>query len=212
MDFAQAYLMCKLGHPELAGWWGKLLGGGQPGGTYEIAYVQTGTGDPSPDNPRPILPGLTLIRDDASTLEVFGGELDAATGILTVTHGYKEFDGTERATKTFTEQGQYPCYAFSRNPCPGGKNNSGQFSHFEYAAINSATNAVGAQLYTSGANVNLKLRMPDMSGSTDDFMAVLNDWYANGTPLQAVYPLTVAETYQLTPAEVRRAVRSIRTR
>lgn len=32
MDFAQAYLMCKLGHPELAGWWGKLLGGGSGGG------------------------------------------------------------------------------------------------------------------------------------------------------------------------------------
>ena len=28
-DFADAYLMCKLGHPELAGWWGKLLGGGK---------------------------------------------------------------------------------------------------------------------------------------------------------------------------------------
>ena len=31
MDFAEAYLMCKLGHPELAGWWGKLLGGGGGG-------------------------------------------------------------------------------------------------------------------------------------------------------------------------------------
>lgn len=28
MDFAEAYLLCKLGHPELAGWWGKVLGGG----------------------------------------------------------------------------------------------------------------------------------------------------------------------------------------
>jgi hypothetical protein len=27
MDFAEAYLLTKLGHPELAGWWGKLLGG-----------------------------------------------------------------------------------------------------------------------------------------------------------------------------------------
>lgn len=32
MDFAEAYLLTKLGHPELAGWWGKVLGGGSGGG------------------------------------------------------------------------------------------------------------------------------------------------------------------------------------
>lgn len=32
MDFADAYLLTKLGHPELAGWWGKVLGGGSGGG------------------------------------------------------------------------------------------------------------------------------------------------------------------------------------
>lgn len=32
MDFAEAYLLTKLGHPELAGWWGKLLGGASGGG------------------------------------------------------------------------------------------------------------------------------------------------------------------------------------
>lgn len=32
MDFSEAYLLTKLGHPELAGWWGKVLGGGGSGG------------------------------------------------------------------------------------------------------------------------------------------------------------------------------------
>ena len=32
MDFADALLMVKAGHPELAGWWGKLLGGSSGGG------------------------------------------------------------------------------------------------------------------------------------------------------------------------------------
>ena len=31
-DFADAYLLTKLGHPELAGWWGKVLGGSSGGG------------------------------------------------------------------------------------------------------------------------------------------------------------------------------------
>ena len=31
-DFADALLMVKAGHPEIAGWWGKVLGGGSGGG------------------------------------------------------------------------------------------------------------------------------------------------------------------------------------
>ena len=34
-DFADALLMVKAGHPELAGWWGKLLGGASGGGGSE---------------------------------------------------------------------------------------------------------------------------------------------------------------------------------
>ena len=44
-------------------------------GTYDFLPIQAGTGDPSPENVRPITPGLTLTRDDNTTLEVWGGSL-----------------------------------------------------------------------------------------------------------------------------------------
>lgn len=52
MDFADALLMVKAGHPELAGWWGKLLGGGGDDGggkpfdelTWDQVIASTKTG------------------------------------------------------------------------------------------------------------------------------------------------------------------------
>ena len=44
-------------------------------GTYDFLPIQEGTGDPSPENVRPITPGLILTRDDNTTLEVWGGSL-----------------------------------------------------------------------------------------------------------------------------------------
>lgn len=205
MGFARDYLWSKLGGRLPDTYWRKVLAGGQPGGTYEIAYVQTGTGDPSPDNPRPILPGLTLIRDDASTLEVFGGELDAETGILTVTHRFTEFDGTESWSISWADTNPAIYTILSDN----GLNNTGVFSHFSYANVFS-TAGEGAKVYWQGSSYRFICRYDDQPATVADWKALLAEWKAAGTPLQAVYPLTEAETYQLTPAEVRRAVRALK--
>lgn len=42
---------------------------------YEISLTQSGTGTPSPSNVRPITAGLSITRDDSTTLEVYGGKL-----------------------------------------------------------------------------------------------------------------------------------------
>ena len=49
-DFADALLMVKAGHPELAGWWGKLLGGsgGGGGGAGKVYGVEWDYSSPSP--------------------------------------------------------------------------------------------------------------------------------------------------------------------
>ena len=49
-----------------------------------ITATQEGSGEPSPTNIRPIHAGLTIVRDDDSVLEVYGGELDVLTGVLTL--------------------------------------------------------------------------------------------------------------------------------
>lgn len=76
--------------------------------TVALTATQSGSGTPSPDNVRTIN-GYSAINisqsgADTSTPTVYvinlggtyyGGEYDARTGVLTVTHGYIEFDGTE---------------------------------------------------------------------------------------------------------------------
>ena len=56
---------------------------GQTVFTFEAS--QEGTGNPSPTNIRPIVPGFSLLRDDGTTLDVYGGSLDVTSGVLTVT-------------------------------------------------------------------------------------------------------------------------------
>lgn len=62
---------------------------------YNILPIQTGSGDPSPDNIRPILPGLSLLRDDGTTLNIYGGTLDAISGVLTDTHNAINIGGID---------------------------------------------------------------------------------------------------------------------
>ena len=69
----------------ISGWTGCTVKNTIPTGTYSFASTQSGSGDPSPTNIRPIIPGLSFKRDDDTTLDVYGGSLDAATGVLTVT-------------------------------------------------------------------------------------------------------------------------------
>ena len=83
---------------------------GLPLKSHKIALTatQSGSGTPSPSNPRPITgySAINISHSDADTSTptvytiqigstVYGGEYDARTGLLTVTHGFKLFDGTE---------------------------------------------------------------------------------------------------------------------
>jgi len=83
---------------------------GLPLKSHKIALTatQSGSGTPSPSNPRPITgySAINISHSDADTSNptvytiqigstVYGGEYDARTGVLTVTHGYLEFDGSE---------------------------------------------------------------------------------------------------------------------
>lgn len=70
-------------------------------GTYDFLPIQEGTGDPSPENVRPITPGLTLTRDDNTTLEVWGGSLTVnADGSADVV---ATIVGLDLGTKTWTK-------------------------------------------------------------------------------------------------------------
>ena len=167
-----------------------------------ISAVQPGTGDPAPDNPRPILPGLTLVRDNESELDVYGGELDTASGVLTVTHKAVELDGTESWSIAWGDTNP-ALYTILSNPADG-ENNSGTFSRFGYANVYSS-GGVGAKCYLASGSFRFICRFDGQPETTTDWKALLAEWATDGKPLQAVYPLETPVTIQLTEAEVRRA-------
>ena len=175
-------------------------------GTYPIALKQTGSGEPAPDNPRPILPGLTLVRDDDSVLEVYGGELDADSGVLTVTHKAVELDGTESWSIAWGDSNP-ALYTFLANPADG-VNNSGVFSRFPYANVYS-TAGVGAKCYLASVQYRFICRFDGQPETIAEWKALLAEWAEDGKPLQAVYPLAEAVEIQLTKSETRRALRRL---
>lgn len=63
--------------------------------TFTITASQEGEGDPSPSNPRPILPGLSFRLDNNQMLDVYGGIINFISGVLTVTHKKKTLSELE---------------------------------------------------------------------------------------------------------------------
>lgn len=213
-EFADALLMVKAGHPELAGWWGKLLGGDEKT-FYAINPKQTGTGDPSPDNIRPILPGLTLTRDSGTTLNVYRGTLDAVEGTLTeetvlvVLKGDSSEDWT--ASKVFFEVGG----AVVKSPM------TNNVEILDYRTLSSH--------YRGTATLKLWVDMDDLEACIDaptgrigykdtknngKTIATQKSYAARqfsaGTPIQFLLNRTYPATYHLTQAEVKRAVASLK--
>lgn len=182
-----------------------------------LAPLQSGSGDPSPDNVRPISgrTGVTITHsNEAESHEytialpetVYGGTLDWDTGVLTVTHKYREFDGTE--TWGMDSSGIWA------------GNNGNSF----YTWLNGAELGISNDLITASSAY-----APVRRGSTDDWKdncvaiagsgtavefirtsyASVDDWkaylaaqYAAGTPVQIVYRLATPTTIQLTPQQI----------
>jgi len=199
MDFADAYIMCKLGHPELAGWWGKLLGGGVKT-LYTITPKQQGAGEPSPDNIRPILPGLTLTRDDDTVLEVYGGTLDVTSGTLTVdmvaltvaTAPRKDY-GISAAGAPYLDM----IIPTDKRSVPNGACVCSMYS----------------QILQSQAGTSGKFRCYSNSISVYDSRFTSKSSAESTLAMDGfhvVYPLATPITYQLTQAEVKRAVAVLR--
>lgn len=131
------------------------------------------------------------------------GTLNVTTGELTVTHGYKIFDGTETFIRAFTAAGQFPCFTGPSNCfADADVNGDASCSRFEPATIVATSNNYGFQLYESGGSKNVKFRFENMPETAADMKALVRTWYENGAPLTFVYTLETPYTIQLTPTEV----------
>lgn len=167
----------------------------------EILPQQSGSGDPSPDNVRPIsgFTGVNIYhesaydpdadptysiswQDEAGT--VYGGTLDVTTGVLTVTHGY-----LSKNTADMNNSANYPGWTNS-----GVKALIGEGKN---ARISGAVMNVGNILFANTVGALDVLFLPKTNyGKTQ------SEWQALAMDVQMVIPLATPITIQLTATEI----------
>lgn len=194
---------------------GKLLSLSVP-----FSPIQSGSGNPSPDNVRPIsgLTGLsvyvspTTAQADATTYAVdwnseagtvYGGTLEVVTGVLTVDRAYKAFDGTE--DWGIVNGAYFMTVVGTLNSVV---NDSAISTHYlDNPNISTGNYQLGFRCYNrsaspyTGAAVLVRPEAP-LTTSLSDFKAWLVTQNTNGTPFAVCYELATPLTYQLTPTQV----------
>lgn len=177
-------------------------------GDHSFTPIQEGTGDPSPENVRPMYPGLTITRDDDSVLSVYGGTLTVnadGTGSLAKTHDIDTYDGSideNWLTGTLKNDVYGSCV---RN------NNVGRVWGDDVVAwSNMATQGTGAytqslpnKFYTAGNWLYFSVDATAAS-TVEDLRTFL---FTNN--LQVVYPLAEPVTYTLSITETNRALEAL---
>lgn len=131
---------------------------------------------------------------------VYGGTVDLVSGTLTVTHGCVTFDGTE----AWNTQGTNMIFWRTLDSLgPAAKEGSGGvFSHLPYGYITGNNTNTGARVGVNNGSSRIYLRYDGMPSTVADWKAELSQWYADGTPFQAVYEMANPVTYQLTPQAI----------
>ncbi|MBQ9720593.1 MAG: hypothetical protein IJV64_07855, partial [Oscillospiraceae bacterium] len=186
-----------------------------------IEPVQSGSGDPSPTNVRPISgwTGATIKRygtDESDRLStytisfgeagtVYGGTLDVGTGVLTVDRGFISLTGTESGADYLW--GGYMTRA------PGAIESNDvviptQCSHANrfitglrmFDTWNTSDEPVAVAI---NAGAYLIYRNKNIANNLADFKSYLQAQSQAGTPVQIVYKLATPVTSQLTPTKVR---------
>lgn len=169
---------------------------------------QAGTGDPSPENIRPISGWDSVNVTNSNESEshdynitlpetIYGGTVDAVTGEGEMTWGYLELNGTEN-WQTFTYASEnYFLYAdlgfitLSYN--------SGIASCFK-------TGGVGDKEFTTST---IQMPYPQTqatriawNGDVDNFKSFLSAQAAAGTPVQVAYKLATPEPFKVNPISI----------
>ena len=185
-----------------------------------ITPTQSGSGDPSPTNVRPIsgLTGLsvyvspTQYPDDATVYNVdlstqagtvYGGTVDVVTGRLTVNKAYKAFDGTE--DWGIVNGAYFMTVVGALNSVV---NDSAISTHYlDNPNISGGNYQLGFRCFNrssspyAGAAVLVRPEAP-LTTSLADFKAWLATQNTNGTPFAVCYELATPQTYQLIPTQI----------
>lgn len=171
--------------------------------------VQEGTGDPSPDNVRHIdnaWKGITVYHSGADTTQpdvinvaweseagtIYGGYIDLVNGTLTKTHNYIEFDGSADESWSVETPSMPNFYIMISDA----KVNQSAGMACNYALPNNDLSNNRCKI-TSSRNFNIRIGLDIGISTVDDFKVWLETH-----PIQLVYELDTAQSYQLTAQQI----------
>lgn len=180
----------------------------------DFSPVQSGSGDPSPDNVRPIsgLTGLTIYRSGADTSDptvyliswqteagtIYDGTLDVTTGVLTATMA--EVDAGDASWIRYDTESAYAFYISITFGRVGVAREAPDFLASNYKAVDTTSRSAfvnnGAELTACHVTGGRGFYVKD-SRYTDAAA-----FKASMTGQKIVYVLAEPQTFQLSPTEV----------
>ena len=175
----------------------------------EIEPVQSGSGEPSPTNVRPISGwdecNVTVADDvDDSTVENvytidldgtrYGGTLDVVSGVLTVDRAIATYDGSE----TWQMSSGTGYYQFNKNQTDALNSVKAICDKFEKISTTERSQKSGLVSYASDKLMRFSL-------TTDFGISTVEQWktWLASNNVQVCYELATPQTIQLTPTEVK---------
>lgn len=177
--------------------------------TGQIRPVQTGSGEPSMTNVRPIVPvaELTMTQEsDGETRlctaqlgqEVYCGSFDWASGVLTLTHKMLTLTGEEGGWVANGTTGMLNHTMFD----DAKKNTSSIIGYCSHIKTESTGGITWAHLKKANVNKGFETKiaywgLPDNTVAT--WTNFLKEQAAAGTPIQILYQLETPQTVLLTP-------------
>lgn len=180
--------------------------------TVNWGPTQEGSGEPSPDNVRPIKgrDGVTVERkEDGLTRHltfsstIYGGEVDAVSGEVAETWGLVTLDGAEKWTVEGKFLDNKTDWYYVSSKIPNAVNAAPQknneiCSHYPHADIANTNTVQGCAIVWGCIRVRWGDTIPD---DTDAWKAYLAAQYAAGTPVQIAYKLAEPVPFTATGAQ-----------
>lgn len=162
--------------------------GANSAGTITLYYNESG-----------LFEGVKTAQDFEPVRYIYGGELNLTTGVLTVTHGYIEFDGSENWVNV---GGNYP-FAFQidtgiSNKVDNPISAQGITSNLFPQATTDVPSSNAIRWQVGGSTGRIFVYDYNHSGDLTGFTQMLS-----ANKLQFMYKLATPTTIQLTPEEVR---------
>ena len=189
--------------------------------------TQAGSGEPSPDNIRPIKgrERVTITRQEDNRVitlalpeTIYGGEVDVSTGEGKEAWTWITLDGTEqwRANNQSAKTSVF-ITTFSKFALPfdGTSKNMEIFSsHFKKATRLYLDGALPGTLWYSDDGTQIRIAWnpgDDPAATVEDFIGFLSAQYAAGTPVQIAYKLAAPSPFTATGGATIPALEGINT-